>query len=93
MNAQVPLQTLSSKSLPVTTIFTGDSAVYDESILGTVHTIVVAVADLIVQTVFSASPTNTVCESAEPKFLPVIVMSYPPPNPPEIGEIESTINS
>lgn len=51
---------LSSRSLPVTTTPTEVPGVYVESILGTVHTIVVAVADLMGHTVFSASPTNTV---------------------------------
>jgi hypothetical protein len=39
VNPHVPLQILYSKSLPVTVTLTEVSGVYDESILGTVHTI------------------------------------------------------
>lgn len=56
----MPTHRLYSVNLAVTTTFTGVPAVYVLSILGTVHTICVDVADFITQTAFYASPTKTV---------------------------------
>lgn len=56
----MPTHLLYSVNLAVTTTFTGVPAVYVLSILGTVHTICVDVADFITQTAFYASPTKTV---------------------------------
>jgi hypothetical protein len=52
---------------------------------------VVDVADKILQIAFIASPIKTVMESDAAKLTPEIVILYPPPRPPLLGEIELTI--
>lgn len=86
VNVHTPLHLLSSTTRPVTVIFTDNPGVYEESMLGVVQTIIVLVIVFILQRLFIASPTKTLVESAEAKLRPVIVISYPPPIGPEIGE-------